>query len=171
MHINRVTLMGTLTHDPECRYEPDGSIMIFLDLVTRIAGSTNHHRARLIGEHAILARECFCEGDEVLIEGFLTEMPWMDEMHDDHLVAVIVVDARGIARNFKTLETNNDWQASDRFGCSLETRVLKSAAGYYLGTLDPELGPVSRESREYWETEKEAQEALLTGAWTQRNNP
>lgn len=47
----------------------------------------------------------------------------------------------------------------------LEVRVLKSAAGYYIGTtdFDPDIEcevPNCRVSQEYFKTEKDAQEAL-----------
>ncbi|NKB82785.1 MAG: hypothetical protein GKS05_13335 [Nitrospirales bacterium] len=44
-------------------------------------------------------------------------------------------------------------------GFDLETTVLRSAGGYYLGTSN-EMGPVSRESMEYWKTYAEAARAL-----------
>ena len=65
------------------------------------------------------------------------------------------------------------WLAKEWGGVELELKVLKSAAGFYLGTRDEE-GPYSRESEEYWRTFEEA-EATLTGAgqtsWTQRLAP
>ena len=51
----------------------------------------------------------------------------------------------------------------------LPLRVLKSAAGYYIGTADDE-GPVSRESLEYFSTESRAQNALDSGEFTQRTD-
>lgn len=57
----------------------------------------------------------------------------------------------------------------------LPLMVMKSAAGFYLGTADEE-GPASRESQEYWATAQEAQQALDSGlgdsmTWTQRATP
>ncbi len=54
----------------------------------------------------------------------------------------------------------------------LPLQVLRSAAGFYLGTAD-EGGPVSRESAEYFPTAEIAQRALDAGpdAWTQRDEP
>lgn len=54
-------------------------------------------------------------------------------------------------------------------GLQLPVTVLKSGAGYYLGTIDEE-GPVSRESAEYFITHNEAEQALLTGNWSQRTS-
>ena len=52
-------------------------------------------------------------------------------------------------------------------GLRLPVRVMRSAAGYYLGT-QSDLGPVSRESVEYWPTEAQAASALSKGEWSQR---
>lgn len=52
-------------------------------------------------------------------------------------------------------------------GLSLPVTVLRSGAGYYLGTLNDE-GPVSRESEEYFTTHGQALQALASGSWTQR---
>jgi hypothetical protein len=48
--------------------------------------------------------------------------------------------------------------------------VLKSNAGYYIGTAD-ESGPCSRESQEYWPRHDLAVKALVTGDWTQKEAP
>ena len=58
----------------------------------------------------------------------------------------------------------------------LQNRVLKSGAGYYIGTFDYDplsstFGPCSCESVEYWSTEAQAEEALFSGEWTQRTEP
>lgn len=60
--------------------------------------------------------------------------------------------------------------AKDFGGRSLTLAVLESGGGFYIGTTTPE-GPFTRESREYWPTNTEAQNALDTGQWTQRPEP
>lgn len=52
----------------------------------------------------------------------------------------------------------------------LELEVLSSAAGYYIGTFNEE-GPVSRESTEYWGSSKDANTALKTNNWMQKEQP
>lgn len=52
----------------------------------------------------------------------------------------------------------------------LQLEVLKSQAGYYIGTLDEGL-PCSRESVEYFPTEHEALKALSEDKWTQKETP
>ncbi|USR37571.1 hypothetical protein L1F06_012775 [Ectopseudomonas hydrolytica] len=46
-------------------------------------------------------------------------------------------------------------------------QVLRSGAGYYIGTADED-GPVSRESVEYFRSFHAADQALTTGDWQQR---
>jgi hypothetical protein len=55
-------------------------------------------------------------------------------------------------------------------GYRLTLSVLRSRAGYYIGTFDPQLGPVTRESEEYWPNMTGAERALATGEWTQRDH-
>ena len=50
-------------------------------------------------------------------------------------------------------------------------KVLRSAAGYYIGTQDETGMPVSRESREYYPTYDDADQALQNRTWTQRQHP
>lgn len=52
-------------------------------------------------------------------------------------------------------------------GKKLEVRVLQSAAGFYIGTAD-DMGPVSRESNEYWRKRESAEHALIHDQWTQK---
>ena len=56
-------------------------------------------------------------------------------------------------------------------GMSFPLAVLKSGAGYYIGTCDEDGLPYSRESAEYWREVHQAQSALEHGRWTQRREP
>ncbi|EBS1325819.1 hypothetical protein CRQ31_23500 [Salmonella enterica subsp. enterica serovar Worthington] len=55
-------------------------------------------------------------------------------------------------------------------GLSLPLQVLRSGAGFYIGTAN-ETGPVSRESVEYFTTAELAERALAQGTWSQREQP
>lgn len=57
--------------------------------------------------------------------------------------------------------------AKEYAGIEQEVQVLRSAAGYYIGTEDDE-GPISRESEEYWPSSAEAEQALSANTWTQQ---
>ena len=52
----------------------------------------------------------------------------------------------------------------------LELQVLESAGGWYIGTADDE-GPCSRESNEYFPSRAAADDALVNGGWTQKEQP
>jgi hypothetical protein len=56
-------------------------------------------------------------------------------------------------------------------GAAFEVQVCRSAAGYYLGTVDPDGLPFSRESVAYFEEAGQAAAALAAGTWTQRPVP
>lgn len=60
--------------------------------------------------------------------------------------------------------------AAQSCGPLLPLEVLKSRAGFYIGTSTDE-GPYSRESVEYWHEESEAWYALKNQTWTQRLHP
>ncbi|MEM7775923.1 MAG: hypothetical protein AAF732_09965 [Pseudomonadota bacterium] len=47
-------------------------------------------------------------------------------------------------------------------------QILKSAAGYYIGTLDKAGLPFTRESACYWDTRKAAESALQSGLFPQK---
>lgn len=49
----------------------------------------------------------------------------------------------------------------------LALQVLRSAAGFFIGTCDEESMGISRESSEYFPTSDAAQQALDKGTWTQ----
>lgn len=58
--------------------------------------------------------------------------------------------------------------ASELGNKRLPLAVLKSNAGFYIGTFD-EAGPYSRESVEYFPTQALAEKAMESGKWTQKS--
>lgn len=62
---------------------------------------------------------------------------------------------------------SNGFLALQLCGQDLPLQVLKSQAGFYIGTAD-DSGPVSRESEEYWAKQEDALHALNTHSWMQR---
>lgn len=58
-------------------------------------------------------------------------------------------------------------------GCArrAELQVLKSQAGWYIGTVNEDGLPCARESQEYWPSEALALEALTNDTWTQKAWP
>ncbi|HBD1844121.1 TPA: hypothetical protein KIA93_000327 [Salmonella enterica] len=68
------------------------------------------------------------------------------------------------------MSQHNGKLAKEVCGLDLPLQILHSAGGYYIGTFNNELGPVSRESQEYYPSFERAQQALEMGTWTQREN-
>lgn len=62
-------------------------------------------------------------------------------------------------------------QLASSAGYELPLIVCKSRAGYYIGTLDADGLPFSRESLEYWDKPDKAETAFALGLWTQRKGP
>lgn len=56
---------------------------------------------------------------------------------------------------------------ADEAGFELHIQVLSSQRGFYIGAAN-EMGPVSRESVEYYKTSLQADIALEKEEWTQR---
>lgn len=57
-----------------------------------------------------------------------------------------------------------------QFGYDLEVEILRSHAGYYIGTASETEGPVSRESN-YYQEKKDAEYDLVNRSWIQREEP
>lgn len=62
-------------------------------------------------------------------------------------------------------------QLAAQCGQRLPLQVCESRAGFYLGTLDADGLPFSRESIEYWPQRAVADQALATGRFTQKRAP
>ena len=59
-------------------------------------------------------------------------------------------------------------QLAHTCGKKLPLQVLESNAGFYIGT-QTENGPFTRESMEYFRKHGDAESALATGDWTQKD--
>lgn len=62
-------------------------------------------------------------------------------------------------------------ELAEACGKKLELQVMRSNAGFYIGTSDEEGYPFSRESVEYFKNEREAIKAFATESWTQKEYP
>jgi len=76
----------------------------------------------------------------------------------------------GLIRGMESIMEASIGRLAAQAGYRLPLKVLRSAAGFYIGT-SGDFGPVSRESREYFKTDIAAKEALESGNWTQRQQP
>ena len=61
--------------------------------------------------------------------------------------------------------------AEQWLGQQFRLQVLQSAAGFYIGTLDEDGAPCTRESDRYWPDQDQAQTALEGRNWPQKPEP
>lgn len=69
-----------------------------------------------------------------------------------------------------TIDNDPDLDEKEIYRCcscgrELSLTVLKSGAGFYIGTACNDCGPNTRESERYWPKRELAQTALDTGKW------
>ena len=73
-----------------------------------------------------------------------------------------------MSNRVKTMRSRQSFgQIALNYGEALSIEVLDGDLGFYIGTRKDDL-PFSRESAEYFATRAQAQQALATGSWTQR---
>lgn len=72
----------------------------------------------------------------------------------------------------RTLVAGPKGQLAREADTILPLEVMRSAAGFYIGTSEDGM-PYSRESNEYWPTREQAERAMALGedGWTQRDHP
>ncbi len=100
--INRATLLGRLTHDPDVRITQEGMHVANLRLVTNIyagkdeAGNTKEHtefhRLVVFGKQAENAGAILTKGRLVFVEGRLQTRTWDDQSGHKHYMTEVVVE-------------------------------------------------------------------------------
>jgi len=99
-NLNRVTLIGRLTKDPEIRYIPSGAAVASFDLAVNrsykdksgnFQEETMFIRINFWGKQAEHANENFSKGKEVFVDGYLRQRNW--ETQDGQKRSTIEVTA------------------------------------------------------------------------------
>lgn len=99
-NLNRVSLIGRLTKDPEIRYIPSGAAVASFDIAVNRSykdkannwqEETMFIRINLWGKQAEHANENFSKGKEVFVEGYLRQRSW--ETQDGQKRSTIEVTA------------------------------------------------------------------------------
>src|SRR5277367_6525541 len=84
-NLNRVTLIGNLTKDPEVKYLPSGTAVAAFDIAVNhsykdktgnFQKETMFIRVNLWGRQAEHANEYFSKGKEVFVDGRLRQRSW-----------------------------------------------------------------------------------------------
>src|SRR5260370_427321 len=85
MNINRATLLGNLTHDPELRSLPSGGSVATLRMATNHAWkdrdgekqeATEYHNVVVFGASGEAAAKYLTKGQAVFVEGRITTRSW-----------------------------------------------------------------------------------------------
>ncbi|OGR97776.1 MAG: hypothetical protein A2V88_09195 [Elusimicrobia bacterium RBG_16_66_12] len=84
-------------------------------------------------------------------------------------VAELDSAAKDLSNDDKEWTRRNILDARHVEELSIGLRVCKSAAGYYIGQLSEDGGPLARFSVEYWGSQEQAEDALACGRWKFRD--
>ncbi len=88
MNLNKVTLIGRLTRDPESRTTPNGQNVASFGLATNRVWTdtsgqkqekTDFHNITTWGKLADLCQQYLIKGQEVYVEGRITTSSWQDQ--------------------------------------------------------------------------------------------
>lgn len=99
--LNRVTLIGNLTRDPELRYTPAGMAVVSFGLATNRVWNTKQgerkedaqfHRIVAWNKLAELCSQLLAKGRRVYVEGRIQYREWSDQDGQKKQVAEIVID-------------------------------------------------------------------------------
>jgi single stranded DNA-binding protein len=97
--INRVTLIGRLTHDPQAKTTQTGNPMTTLKIATNHSWkaedgtwqkNADFHRVVLFGKLAEQAASHLKKGRRILVEGRLHTRSWKDEKEQSHSVTEVI---------------------------------------------------------------------------------
>lgn len=96
--MNRVTLIGRLGKDPDCKATANGNAVTLLSIATeenwkkdgQKQTRTEWHRVVLYGKPAELAAQYLAKGHRVMIEGQLQTRKWQDQNGQDRYQTEVV---------------------------------------------------------------------------------
>lgn len=114
--MNRVTLIGRLGKDPDCKATANGNAVTILSIATEESWNkdgqkqtrTEWHRVVLYGKPAELAAQYLGKGHRVLIEGQLQTRKWQDQNGQDRYQTEVVYS--GYNGKLLFLEKNSNGQ-------------------------------------------------------------
>jgi len=99
--LNKVSLIGNLTRDPELRYTPAGVAVVSFGLATNRSWTTQQgekkedaqfHRIVAWNKLAELCSQLLSKGRKVFVEGRIQYREWMDSENNKKQVTEIVID-------------------------------------------------------------------------------
>jgi single-strand DNA-binding protein len=115
--LNRVTLIGNLTRDPELRYTPAGMAVVSFGLATNRVWTTKQgerkedaqfHRIVAWNKLAELCSQLLSKGRRVYVDGRIQYREFMDQENNKKQIAEIVIDDMIIIDNKHNTQNQNN---------------------------------------------------------------
>jgi len=121
--LNKVTLIGNLTRDPELRYTPQGTAVVTFSIATNRQWKTDSGDTKEDAEfHRIVAWDKLAEicsqllkkGSKVYVEGRLQTRQWQTKEGQDRTTTEIVIsemmllDSRGLSESSSISSSSSD---------------------------------------------------------------
>ena len=122
--LNRVTLIGNLTRDPELKYTPSGSAVCTFGLATNREWTDSSgqkqegaefHRIVAWGKLGEICSQLLAKGRKVFVEGRLQTRQWKTQDGSDKQITEIVIEemmALDAPKNSGNYSSNSNYDAS-----------------------------------------------------------
>lgn len=120
--LNKVTLIGNLTHDPELRYTPQGTAVCTFSVATNRQWTTDSgekkddaefHRAVAWNKLAEICGQYLSKGRKVYVEGRLQTRDWKTKEGDDRQTTEIVINEMIILDGRGGSSSSDDYDISE----------------------------------------------------------
>lgn len=119
--LNRATLIGNLTRDPNLRFTPGGTPVCSFGLATNRSWTPNEggervekaefHNIVAWGKLAEICGDLLTMGDKVYVEGRIQTRDWKTEAGEDRRITEIVIDNMILLRSKKGIGEEDDYQS------------------------------------------------------------
>ncbi|WP_095211385.1 single-stranded DNA-binding protein [Endozoicomonas ascidiicola] len=149
--MNRVTLLGRLGKDPDCKATANGNAVTILSLATEESWKkdgqkqtrTEWHRVVLYGKPAELAAQYLAKGHRAMIEGQLQTRKWQDQNGQDRYQTEVVYS--GFNGKLLFLENN----LNNQQGQPAQAQHSQPQTNQYANARDGSHSPQSMPSQQY----------------------
>ncbi|WP_286196605.1 single-stranded DNA-binding protein [Thalassotalea sp. G20_0] len=149
--LNRVTLIGRLGRDPDCKATANGDAVTILSLATEESWKkdgqkqtrTDWHRVVLYGKTAELAAQYLAKGHRVMIEGQLQTRKWQDQNGQDRYQREVVHN--GFNGKLLFLEKNPNGQQAQ----PAQSQYQQSQPNQYANARDGGHAPQPMQTQQY----------------------
>jgi len=143
--LNRVTLIGNLTRDPELRYTPGGMAVASFGLATNRVWVTKQgerkedaqfHRIVAWNKLAELCSQLLSKGRRVYVDGRIQYREFMDAENNKKQIAEIIIDDMIILDNKGNNNNEHVVEGADLAAGEAPTEVVETVAAEAAGNIE-----------------------------------